>query len=65
MTKSLEKHSMLLPGVYDGIWSAYSVVIIFPNGNKSGHIKLNNGIRGVNCSCIVTVDEEGWVYIKD
>jgi hypothetical protein len=31
----VEKQPYILPGVYDGLWSAYYVVIIFANGNKS------------------------------
>ena len=48
---------------YDGLWSAYYVEIIFHKGNKSHKIKLDEGIRGINCKCKVTVDKDGWVYV--
>jgi len=63
MVKSLEKEPMIIPNEYDGLWSGYYVEIIFHNGNKSHLIKLDGGIRGVNCECKVTVDEDGWVYV--
>ncbi len=63
-TKSTEKHPFILPGNYDGIWCAYYIQIIFHNGNKSEHIKVNNGIRGIS-SCKIEVDNDGWVYVND
>ena len=61
-TKSLEKESMLIPGIYDALWCAYYVKILFHNGNKSHDIKLNNGVRGI-IKCKVLVDDEGWVHV--
>jgi len=63
LAKSLEKEPMIIPGIYDGLWSGYYFKILFCNGNKSHPIKLNEGIRGINCECKVTVDKDGWVYI--
>jgi len=63
MAKSLEKEPMIIPGEYEGIWSAYYVEILYKNGNKSHKIKLNEGIRGVNSSCKVVVDNKGWVFV--
>ena len=63
MAKSLEKEPMIIPDEYDGLWSAYYVEIIFHKGNKSHKIKLDEGIRGINCKCKVTVDKDGWVYV--
>lgn len=60
---SLQKEPMIIPGYYKGLWSAYYVEIKFPNKNKSHKIKLDNGIRGVDCDCDVLV-EDGWVYVK-
>ena len=54
---------MIIPNKYDGLWSAYYVEIIFHNGNKSHKIKLDEGVRGINCKCEVIVDEDGWVYV--
>lgn len=62
-TKSLEQQLYILPGKYEGLWSAYYVEIIFYNGNKSEPIKVNNGVRGINCKCEVVVTDDGWVYV--
>lgn len=64
VAKSLEREPMIIPGKYHGLWSAYYVEILFHNGNKSHPIKLDEGIRGVNCKADVIVDEEGWVYVN-
>lgn len=64
MAKSLEKEPMIIPGEYIGLWSGYHVNIIFNNGNKSHDIKLNEGVRGVNCECKVIVDEDGYVNVN-
>lgn len=61
-TKSLEPQPMIIPGEYDGLWSAYYVKFQFLNGNWSEDIKLNNGVRVVNCKCIVK--EDGYVYVE-
>lgn len=60
--KSVEQQPMIIPGVYDGLWSAYYIQIIFSNGNKSEKIKVDQGVRGINCSCKITVDKDGWCY---
>jgi hypothetical protein len=62
-TKSLEPQTIITPGSYDGLWSAYYVEIIFDNKRKSGKIKLNNGVRGMNIPCKVVVTEDGWVLV--
>ena len=64
MAKSLVKEPMIIPGEYDGLWSAYYVEVLFKNGNKSPKIKLDEGVRGVNCECKVIVDEDGWLYVS-
>lgn len=64
MAKSLEIEPLIIPGKYQGLWSAYYVEILFHNGNKSHPIKLDEGVRGINCQCDVIVDEEGWVYVN-
>ena len=64
MGASLEKYPIIQPGEYDGLWSAYYVKIIFRNGNKSEDIKVNEGVKGINCPCKVRVDEDGWVYVS-
>jgi hypothetical protein len=64
MSRSIELQPMIIPGIYDGLWSAYYVVIIFDNGNKSEKIKLNQGVRGINIDCVVIVDENGQVYVE-
>ena len=64
MAKSLEKHPFIIPGTYKGKWSGYYVEIIYHNRNVSYSIKLDEGVRGINCKCNVTVDKEGWVYVE-
>lgn len=64
MAKSLEKEPYIIPGEYDGLWSGYYVNVIFHNGNKSHDIKVNEGVRGMNCKCKVIVDKEGQVYVN-
>lgn len=61
-TKSLEPHPFILPGKYKALWSGYTMVIIFHNGNESHNIKMNNGVRGINCKCNVIVDDKGWIF---
>ncbi len=63
MAKSLEKQPMIIPNNYKGLWSAYYVEILFPNGAKSHRIEVDEGVRGTDCDCDVTVDKEGWVYV--
>jgi hypothetical protein len=64
MVKSLEKYPYIKDGKYAGLWSAYNVVIIFDNKNRSAKIKLDGGVRGVNIDCDVVVDKEGTVFIS-
>lgn len=64
MAKSLEKHPIITSGKYAGLWSAYFVEVLFENGRKSEAIKLDGGVRGVNCKCEVVVDEEGWLHVN-
>lgn len=63
MAKSLKPEPMIIPGIYSGLWSAYYVQIIYANGNKSHEIKLDEGVRGINCECTVRVDDDGWIYV--
>lgn len=60
---STEKHPTIKNGIYNGIWTAYNVQIIFENGNHSEPIKMNNGIRGVDSECKVEVLTDGTVNI--
>jgi hypothetical protein len=55
---------MIIPGVYDGLWSGYKVEVIFKNGNKSEAFEVNEGIRCVNCKCEVEIKEDGYAYIS-
>lgn len=63
MAKSLEKQPFILPGTYEGRWSAYYVKVKFRNGNYSNEFKVDEGIRGINCKCEVIVDDDGNVNI--
>lgn len=63
MAKSIEKQKMIIPGTYEGLWSAYYVQIRFKNGNFSDEFKVDGGVRGINCKCTCIVDENGDVYV--
>ncbi len=63
-TQSIEKYPFIIPGEYKGLWTAYYVKIIFHNGNVSEPIKLNDGVRGANCDCNVTVESDGQIYVE-
>jgi hypothetical protein len=41
--KSLEKQPDIIPGCYNGLWSAYFVQVIFHNGNISDKIEVTGG----------------------
>lgn len=64
MAKSLEAYPIITPGTYNGLWSAYFVEVLFENGRKSQKIKLDGGVRGVNCKCTVKVDEDGYLHVR-
>ena len=64
MAKSLEAHSIITPGTYEGRWTAYYVEVLFENGRKSGKIKLDGGVRGFNIECKVLVDDDGYLHVK-
>jgi len=64
MGKSIEQHKHIAPGEYKGLWSGYFVEIVFENGSKSEKIKLDEGVRGINCKCEVIVDENGFLTVK-
>lgn len=64
MAKSLEKITIIKPGTYKGLWSAYYVKIMFDNGRFSQPIKLNDGVRGINIKCEIIVDDDGWVNVE-
>ena len=51
-------------GKYQGIQGGYELEIALPNGTLSAPIKLNNGIRCVNCGCRVEIID-GWVYVLE
>lgn len=63
MAKSLEPQIYILPGEYTGSWSAYYVKVQFRNGNWSDEFKVDEGVRGINCKCKVTIDNKGNAYV--
>ena len=63
--KSEELHPMIAPGIYDAKWSAYNLKIQFKNGKESDTIKVDEGVRGIDCPCKVEVDGVGLVTIID
>jgi len=60
---TVDKQPYLLPGVYDGLWSAYSLVVIFENEKTSEPIKTIDGVRGINCAVKVVVMDDGTIHI--
>lgn len=60
---TVEKQPYILPGVYDGLWGGYSLVIIFNNGKKSDPIKTIDGVRGIDCATKVIVMHDGTVFL--
>lgn len=60
---TVEKQPFILPGVYDGLWSGYNLVIIFTNGMKCDPIRTINGVRGINCATKVIVMPDGTVFL--
>lgn len=61
---SVEKHTQITPGKYKGKMGGYSLTIIFDNGNESGPIKMDKGIRCINCDADVEVSDDGTVTAK-
>lgn len=63
-SKAIDKvDSTKIPdGEYRGLWSAYYVRILLPDWTESAEIKMNEGVRGINCECQVKVIE-GQVYV--
>lgn len=62
-SRSLEKHSILAPGEYEGYCTAYFLKIKFDNGRFSEEMEMDSGVRGFNIKCDVCVDEDGWVIV--
>jgi hypothetical protein len=59
-----EKQPFILPGIYDGLWGAYYLEIIFDNEKKSEPIKTIEGVRGMNCSVKVIVTNDGTIFLE-
>ena len=59
--QSIKKHPDIIPGEYDGLFTAYNLKIIFHNGNHSDSIKMDGGYRGANIGCKVIVDKDGLI----
>ena len=58
------KQPYILPGVYDGLWSAYSLEVIFDNKKRSDPIETRDGVRGINCPVTVIVMNDGTVHVE-
>ena len=59
-TKSIEK--VAIPdGKYHALWTGYIINI---QRRKWEHIdiKVNNGVRGIDCKCNVEIID-GWLYV--
>ena len=69
MTKGLEKVD-IPDGVFVGKWSGYYVTIIYPDAVKlitgkeeSSPIRVNEGVRGIDCPCTVKVNN-GYIIVE-
>ena len=62
-TKSLKRVDVP-DGKYQGIQGGYELEIALPNGTLSAPIKLNNGIRCMDCGCLVEIID-GWAYVRE
>ncbi len=58
--RSLEKVD-LKDGYFYGKWSGYQVKVALEDGGWSRTYGVDQGVRGVNVPCEVTV-EDGWLY---
>lgn len=56
---NIDPVEIIAPGKYNALWSAFYVVIVFDDGKLSKEIKVNKGVKGINCECKVEVDSEG------
>jgi len=63
MARSREPQPMIIPSTYDGLWSGWTVRVIFHNKNVSDPIDVDSGVRGMNCKCKVTVDDDGYLNV--
>ena len=61
---TVDKQSYILPGVYDGLWGGYELVVIFDNEKKSEPIKTIDGVRCINCPVKVIVMQDGTIHIE-
>ena len=61
--KGIKKDLSIPFGEYNGLWSGYTVEILQERVEKSKPIKLDRGIRGINCKCKVRVDKDGQIYV--
>lgn len=64
MAKSVDKHPKIKQGLYKGLWSGYSLVIILDDETKTEPIKTDEGVRGNNCDCDVYVNLEGEITVQ-
>jgi hypothetical protein len=56
-SKSIDKvdPTKVPDGEYRGLWSGYTIRILLPTWTESPDIKMNEGVRGMNCECQVKV----------
>ena len=63
-TKSLGRVN-IPDGKYFGLWGGYEVEVnlnIVSSSDYTNSIKVNNGVRGINCKCSVEIID-GWLYV--
>lgn len=60
-TKSSEQVN-IPDGKYRGLWSAYEMVVLLPDWTETPPIKMNGGVKGLNCKSTVEA-KGGWLYV--
>ena len=51
-------------GEYNALHSAYIIVVQLPDGTESDSIKVDVGVKCINCKCRVKI-EDGWLLVID
>jgi hypothetical protein len=49
-------------GMYRGLQSAYTVVVLLPDWSETESIKVNVGVKCIDCKSTIKV-KDGWLYI--
>lgn len=65
MEKCKSVEQVYLPdGKYKGLWSAYEIVVMLPDNNRTIPIPVTQGVRGMNCQCTIEI-KNNWLYVEE